>query len=117
MPLNDFGGVGDDYQRYSDGIRGRIRHELVFEVVAGLTTAGGTVLDMGCGDGEISVRLCEAGFNVLGVDASPEKCCVEQMCVRPNCPSEPVSGLILRSALSKVSRQDRRLMQSVVMGC
>jgi SAM-dependent methyltransferase len=72
MQLNDFGSVGDDYRKYSDGIRGRIRHELVLEVVAGLTTAGGTVLDMGCGDGEISVRLCEAGFNVLGVDASPE---------------------------------------------
>lgn len=72
MPLNDFGNVGDAYQRYSDGIRGRIRHELVFQVVAGLTTAGGAVLDMGCGDGEISVRLCEAGFNVLGVDASTE---------------------------------------------
>ncbi|NTI41406.1 class I SAM-dependent methyltransferase [Rhizobium rhizogenes] len=72
MPLNDFGNVGDAYQKYSDGIRGRIRHELVFEVVAGLTIAGGAVLDMGCGDGEISVRLCEAGFKVLGVDASPE---------------------------------------------
>ncbi|WP_172746563.1 bifunctional 2-polyprenyl-6-hydroxyphenol methylase/3-demethylubiquinol 3-O-methyltransferase UbiG [Neorhizobium sp. T25_13] len=44
----------------------------MFEVVAGLTAAGGTVLDMGCGDGEISLRLCEAGFNVLGVDASSE---------------------------------------------
>ncbi|MFA1624574.1 class I SAM-dependent methyltransferase [Rhizobium mongolense] len=72
MQLNDFGNVGDAYQRYSNGIRGRIRHEMVFEVVVGLTAAGGTVLDMGCGDGEISVRLCEAGFEVLGVDASPE---------------------------------------------
>ncbi len=72
MSLNDFGSVGADYQRYSDGIRGRIRHQLVFEVVAGLTVAGSAILDMGCGDGEISVRLCEAGFNVLGVDASTE---------------------------------------------
>ncbi|GES41249.1 methyltransferase family protein [Rhizobium sp. ERR 922] len=72
MSLNDFGNVGGAYQRYSEGIRGRIRHELVFQVVAELTAAGGTVLDMGCGDGEIAVRLCEAGFNVLGVDASPE---------------------------------------------
>ncbi|WP_168879789.1 methyltransferase [Rhizobium sp. P28RR-XV] len=72
MPLNDFGNVGDAYQRYSDGIRGRIRHELVFQVVAGLINAGGTVLDMGCGGGEISVRLCEAGFRVLGVDTSSE---------------------------------------------
>ncbi|GES51366.1 MULTISPECIES: methyltransferase [Rhizobium] len=72
MSPNDFGNVGGAYQRYSEGIRGRIRHELVFQVVAELTAAGGTVLDMGCGDGEIAVRLCEAGFNVLGVDASPE---------------------------------------------
>jgi 2-polyprenyl-3-methyl-5-hydroxy-6-metoxy-1,4-benzoquinol methylase len=72
MRPDDFGSVGDAYQRYSDGIRGKIRHELVFEVVAGLTSAGGTVLDMGCGDGEISARLSEAGFRVLGIDASPE---------------------------------------------
>ncbi|MFA1625089.1 class I SAM-dependent methyltransferase [Rhizobium mongolense] len=72
MRLDDFGSVGDAYQRYSAGIRGKIRHELVFEVVAGLTSAGGTVLDMGCGDGEISARLSEAGFRVLGIDASPE---------------------------------------------
>ncbi|UWU15406.1 methyltransferase [Rhizobium sullae] len=72
MRLDDFGSVGDAYQRYSDGIRGRIRHELVFEVVASLAPAGGTILDMGCGDGEISARLSEAGFRVLGIDASPE---------------------------------------------
>ncbi|WFU89573.1 class I SAM-dependent methyltransferase [Rhizobium sp. CC1099] len=27
---------------------------------------------MGCGDGEISARLSEAGFRVHGIDASPE---------------------------------------------
>lgn len=72
MQTGDFGRVGEAYQRYSDGIRGRIRHELVFEVVADLAPPGGDVLDMGCGDGEIAVRLAEAGFRVRGIDASPD---------------------------------------------
>lgn len=31
-----------------------------------------TVLDVGCGSGRISRRICERGFSVLGVDINPE---------------------------------------------
>lgn len=31
-----------------------------------------TVLDVGCGSGRISQRICERGFSVLGVDINPE---------------------------------------------
>lgn len=72
MQTGDFGRVGEAYQQYSDGIRGRIRHQLVFEVIADLLPPGGDVLDMGCGDGEIAVRLAEAGFRVRGIDTSPD---------------------------------------------
>lgn len=47
MQTGDFGRVGEAYQQYSDGIRGRIRHQLVFEVIADLLPPGGDVLDMG----------------------------------------------------------------------
>ena len=34
--------------------------------------AGERVLDLGCGDGALTVKLLEAGCRVLGVDASAE---------------------------------------------
>lgn len=70
--MADFGAVGRAYQDYSEGIRGRIRHELVFETLAMHLKPGSTVLDMGCGDGEISLRLGRAGHAVVGVDISTE---------------------------------------------
>lgn len=33
---------------------------------------GSTVLDLGCGNGALSEVLCEAGYRVTGMDASPE---------------------------------------------
>lgn len=35
--------------------------------------AGEAVLDLGCGDGTLTLRLQEAGCTVLGVDSSPEQ--------------------------------------------
>lgn len=70
--MQDFGTVGRAYQDYSEGIRGRLRHELVFNVLASHLKPESTVLDMGCGDGEISLRLGQAGHSVVGVDVSAE---------------------------------------------
>jgi len=33
---------------------------------------GERILDLGCGDGQLTLRLAEAGANVTGVDASPQ---------------------------------------------
>ena len=35
--------------------------------------SGERILDLGCGDGALTVRLAEAGAEVLGVDSSPEQ--------------------------------------------
>jgi len=34
--------------------------------------AGERILDVGCGDGALSVKICEAGATVVGVDGSPD---------------------------------------------
>jgi S-adenosylmethionine-dependent methyltransferase len=69
---NDFGRVGEAYRRYSAGVRGRLRHDLVFEAVQLRLTPGSFVLDVGCGDGEMALRLARAGHTVLGIDASAD---------------------------------------------
>lgn len=68
--VGDFARVGRAYRDYSEGIRGKIRHELVFDTLAEHLNPGSTVLDMGCGDGVISLRLGRAGHTVVGVDIS-----------------------------------------------
>ncbi len=40
--------------------------------------AGGLVADLGCGTGEVSLRLAEAGYELIGVDASAEMLSVFQ---------------------------------------
>jgi ubiquinone biosynthesis O-methyltransferase len=47
----------------------RLERELIFDLVGNV--AGLTVLDLGCGDGELAVELCRRGATVVGVDASP----------------------------------------------
>ena len=39
-------------------------------IVCGLLPAG-RVLDVPCGDGRLSARLAEAGYDVTGIDVSP----------------------------------------------
>lgn len=59
--------------RYDFGVRllslGHIMH--VYERVEQLTR-GPAVLDLGCGTGNVALRLARHGFDVTGVDLSPE---------------------------------------------
>jgi SAM-dependent methyltransferase len=41
-------------------------------VLAGAGHHGGTVVDLGCGSGILAARLTAAGYDVLGVDLSPD---------------------------------------------
>ncbi|MFB9994861.1 methyltransferase domain-containing protein [Deinococcus oregonensis] len=56
----------------------RSRHAFVFESSADLAgswlepQAGERILDLGCGTGELTARIAQAGAEVVGVDASPD---------------------------------------------
>jgi len=56
-------GHGDLAEHAAPGLAALLR-------TAGLS-AGARVLDVGCGSGRLARRLCESGFEVVGVDASP----------------------------------------------
>jgi hypothetical protein len=114
MRPDDFGSVGDAYQRYSDEIRGKIRHELVFEVVAGLTSAGGTVLDWGAAMARYP-RVYPKPVLEFSALTLRLKCCAGQICVRQSFWSKCAAGLSLRWATSPISHQNISAMQFAAM--
>lgn len=69
--VTDFARVGRDYAEHSGGARGRLRHDLVARrVLAELPDRPSRVLDVGCGDGEMTLRLAVAGHRVTACDPS-----------------------------------------------
>jgi SAM-dependent methyltransferase len=60
-----------DAQAY--GLNGAFVHELAGGVLEWLAAKSGEkILDLGCGDGQLTKRIAASGADVLGVDASPE---------------------------------------------
>jgi SAM-dependent methyltransferase len=60
-----------DAQAY--GLNGAFVHELAGGVLEWLAAKPGEkILDLGCGDGQLTLRIAAAGADVLGVDASPD---------------------------------------------
>lgn len=66
----DFASVGGAYAAYSSGGRGRLRHDIVSRRILSLLPGPSRILDVGCGDGEMVLRLAAAGHHVTGVETS-----------------------------------------------
>lgn len=54
----------------------RLEHDLVLSMLPPLE--GTRVLDVGCGDGELTQKLAELGADVIGVDVNPDMVAVAQ---------------------------------------
>ena len=69
MAYEAFAGVYDAFNEDAD-------YDSLFRYVCGVLRAHGVedgiVADLGCGTGELTLRLAAAGYDMIGVDLSPE---------------------------------------------
>lgn len=64
------------FSEFYDALTANVSYDTVAQVLGSLLTrygkSRGLLLDLACGTGSVSVRLAEKGYEVIGVDLSPE---------------------------------------------
>ncbi|MET9778816.1 methyltransferase domain-containing protein [Streptomyces sp. NPDC006367] len=84
--MTGFDTVGAAYAAHSDSARGQLRHDVVERrLLAELPTGPAEILDVGCGNGEMTLRLAAAGHQVTGIDPSARMlaAAAERLAARP----------------------------------
>ena len=66
--------MGTDFDLWADVydlIYSYVRKDIPFYTNQAIRS-GGTVLELGCGTGRVSIPIAEAGVKIIGMDSSPE---------------------------------------------
>ena len=84
-----------DFERTAAGYR--LRHRLIKSFIAALYRPGAIALDLGCGTGEYTLSLAQAGFKVVGGDLSKSMLAVAKSKTREHKLAEKIQFIRLES--------------------
>jgi ubiquinone/menaquinone biosynthesis C-methylase UbiE len=70
--MSGYGVFSRYYDRLTENVEYKERADYIRTLLSAFGVNGGTVIDLACGTGSILFELLELGFDVIGIDASPE---------------------------------------------
>lgn len=82
--MSAYGVFAQYYDRLMEPAAYRQRAKRICALLFSYGVAGGTVLDLACGTGEMTQRLQAAGYDPIGVDSSPDMLMVAREKLTPN---------------------------------
>ena len=70
--VNKYAGFAEVYDLFMDNVPYEKWRDRIVELLREYKVEDGLVLDLGCGTGTLTELLAEAGYDMIGVDASEE---------------------------------------------
>src|SRR5438132_960076 len=69
----DFGDLANREWGLTEALNSAVREELLVDICAHLTIPGGSLLDVGCGNGWLGLKVAGNGMRLVGLDTSPSQ--------------------------------------------